>query len=236
MSGHNKWSKIHRKKGVADQQRGNLFTKLGKGIALAAKKGNSGDPDTNFSLRMAIDKARQANMPKDNIKRAIDRGMGKGEAGFLEEVTLEGYDPSGVAVVVNIVTDNRNRTVSELKNLFEKSGGSLAEPGSVLYQFERKGVVSFSGDLDDDGFLTVIDLGAEDVEREGDGGVVICSPESVSVLAEKLGKLNLADIDASVMYQPTTPLSVENLVSVEDFLDKIDEHEDVQEVFSNVAS
>lgn len=236
MSGHNKWSKIHRKKGVADQQRGNLFTKLGKAIALAAKKGNSDDPDTNFSLRMAIDKARQANMPKDNIKRAIDRGMGKGEAGSLEEVTLEGYGPSGVAVIVDIVTDNRNRTVAELKNLFEKSGGSLAEPGSVLYQFERKGIVSFSGDLEDEGFLAVIDLGAEDVEREGEGGVVICPPESVSILAEEIGKLNLTNIDVSVMYQPTTPLSVENLASVEDFLDKVDEHEDVQEVFSNVAS
>ena len=234
MSGHNKWSKIHRKKEIEDQRRGTEFTKLGKAIALAAKKGGSGDPNTNFALRLHLERAKQANMPKETIQRAIDRGLGKEGEGELEELTLEGYGPQGVAVVVEVVTDNRNRAVSEIKNMFEKSGGSLAEPGAVLYQFERRGVVSFEGTLSEEAFLRVVDAGAEDLEQEEGSGVVICDPGAVPAVVAALVELGVAGIDASTMYRAN--VEVASPESVGGFLEKLQGQDDVQEVYSNVAT
>lgn len=173
MSGHNKWSKIHRQKSVADSKKGALFTKLGNAITVAAKTGG-GDPDANFQLRLAIDKAKQVSMPKDNIERAIKRGTGELAGGTIEEILYEGYGPGGTAFLIETLTDNRNRTSSEIKHLLTKHGGSLGAPGSVLWMFDKKGVVHIKN-INDDLQLELIDLGASDFEKD-ENGVTIYSP------------------------------------------------------------
>ena len=168
MSGHSKWASIKHKKAATDAKRGQLFTKLARAIAVAAREGG-GDPDANYTLAAAIEKARGYSMPKDNIQRAIDRGTGAGDGGAIERVVYEGYGPGGVAVLVEALTDNRNRTSAELRNAFDKHGGSLGEPGSVAWQFERKGVITVDGErYSEDDLLAAIDAGAEDVATDGD--------------------------------------------------------------------
>ncbi len=236
MSGHNKWSKIHRKKEIQDQKKGGLFTKLGRNITIAVKKGGSGDPENNFALRLAIEKARAANMPKDNIKRAIDRGLGKTGEGEMVELTLEGYGPDGVAIIVEAITDNRNRTVAEIKNLFDKSGGSLAEPGSVMYQFERKGLISCQQELSEDLVLELIDLGVEDVETEEGKSLLIVKPESVKMVAETLKERGFDEgIEMELVYMPKLEKTGVNQEIVGKFLARLREMDDVQEVYANVS-
>ena len=200
MSGHSKWSKIKRKKGVNDARRSANFTKLANAISLAARGGS--DPDTNFKLKMAIDKAKSNSLPKDNIDRAIKRGTGEIEGQQIEELTYEGYGPEGVAIIVEIVTDNKNRSSQEVKHILSKYGGKLAGPGSVMWQFDYKGVVTLELDkLDDDTQLLLIDAGAEDIKTDG-GITLITQTDNLNILKNKVVELKLPLIDHILEYVP----------------------------------
>jgi YebC/PmpR family DNA-binding regulatory protein len=236
MSGHSKWSTIKRKKGAADAKRGKLFTKLIREIATAASLGG-GDADANPRLRLAIDKARGANMPKDNIERAIKKGTGEGEGGRFEEVTYEGYGPAGVAVLVRALTDNRNRTVGEIRHVFSKFGGNLGEAGCVAFLFEQRGVIALEGDVDlDRVFEVALEAGAEDViEGEGGGLEIVTSSEvfeAVRGAAEAAGfELALAE----VTMRPSSTIRVEGadaeaMIRLAEALEDLD---DVQDVYAN---
>ncbi len=235
MSGHSKWSTIKRKKGAADAKRGKLFTKLIREIATAAGIGG-GDPDANPRLRLAIDKARGANMPKDNIERAIKKGTGEGEGERFEEVTYEGYGPGGVAVMLRTLTDNRNRTVGEIRHAFTKHGGNLGEAGCVAYLFEKRGVIALDGEFDlEQLYELALEAGAEDV-IEGEGGVeVVTEPDTFEPVRDAIagGGLHLAD--AEVTMRPSTTVSVqgneaEGMIRLAEALEDLD---DVQEVYAN---
>jgi len=238
MSGHSKWSTIKRKKGVADAKRGAIFTRLAREIVIAAREGG-GDPDSNFRLRLAVDKARAENMPKDNIERAIKRGSGEDKEGAaFETVTYEGYVGHGVAVMVSTVTDNRNRTVSDLRHALSKAGGNMAEPGAVGWQFEQIAYFSFpSSALDfDKAFELGIEGGANDVV-EDDGIIEITAPvESFKILADALHKANVQPDEAGLRMSPTQEmeLSVNDTLSVLKALDTIEDIDDVQDVYSNL--
>lgn len=232
MSGHSKWSTIKRQKGVADAKRGNLFTKLGNSIAIAVRESGNGDPDTNFKLRLAMEKAREANMPKDNIQRSIDRGKGVGGAAALSSAVFEGFGPGGVAVIVETITDNTTRTGSELRNYFEKHGGRLAGPGAVAYMFTRVGEIELPKDKSFDEIFTLAsEAGAEDIEETQDGFLVYTKPEDLHRVAEKLGK------NGSLAFRPNkeSTTSVSDPAQLENFLSAIDELDDVQDVFVNLA-
>ncbi len=235
MSGHSKWSTIKRKKGAADAKRGKLFTKLIREIATAAGLGG-GDPDSNPRLRLAIDKARGANMPKDNIERAIKKGTGEGDGERFEEVTYEGYGPGGVAVMLRTLTDNRNRTVGEIRHAFTKHGGNLGEAGCVAYLFEKRGVIALDGDLDLDRIYELaLDAGAEDV-IEGDGSVeVVTDPDAFEPVRDAIAAGGLELAGAEVTMRPSTTVAVaggeaEGMIRLAEALEDLD---DVQEVYAN---
>lgn len=232
MSGHSKWSTIKHKKAARDHARGNVFTKMANAISVAVKTGGSGDPDINFSLRLAIDKARAVNMPNVNINRAIDKGLGKSEEGELSELLLEGYGPEGIAMVVEAVTDNHNRTVAEVKNIFDKAGGSLGEPGSVMYQFDRVGEISFAGKISEDDILMVIDMGAIDVVQEDEGGYVYCKVESM-VEVVKYMKDKYKEVEGSIIYKPKMRANPSNTSRVEALRASLEDNDDVQNVYDN---
>jgi YebC/PmpR family DNA-binding regulatory protein len=187
MSGHSKWSSIKHKKGAADAKRGKLFTKLARAITVAARDGG-GDPDGNPTLATAVQKARDASMPKDNIQRAIDRGSGVGaDAGAIEQILFEGYGPGGAAILVEALTDNRNRASADVRHMFSKHHGSLGEPGSVAWIFEKRGVVVVDGGrYDEDDLIVAIDAGAEDVREDGDLVRAICAPADLSAVRDAL--------------------------------------------------
>ena len=193
MSGHSKWSQIKRQKGAADVKRGVVFTKMTKEIMLAAKEGG-GDPDANFRLRLAMDRARAVNMPRDNIQRAIDRATGGGEGAALESIVYEGYAPGGVSVMIEAATDNRNRTVSEIRAAFTRGGGKLGESGSVQWLFEQKGVIEIDtkGKDPDAIQLAAIDAGAEDVEVEPGLATVYTTPTSFERVKKSAGRSDIA--------------------------------------------
>ncbi len=235
MSGHSKWSTIKRKKGAADAKRGKLFTKLIREIATAAGIAG-GDPDANPRLRLAIDKARGANMPKDNIERAIKKGTGEGEGERFEEVTYEGYGPGGVAVMLRTLTDNRNRTVGEIRHAFTKHGGNLGEAGCVAYLFEKRGVIALDGDFDlEQLYELALEAGAEDV-IEGEGGVeVVTEPDAFEPVRDAISGGGLALADAEVTMRPSTTVAVqgseaEGMIRLAEALEDLD---DVQEVYAN---
>jgi YebC/PmpR family DNA-binding regulatory protein len=238
MSGHSKWSTIKRKKGATDAKRGAIFTRLTREIVLAARDGG-GDPASNFRLRLAVDKARAENMPKDNIERAIKRGTGEDKEGVaFESITYEGYVGHGVAVMVETVTDNRNRTVSDLRHALTKAGGNMAEPGAVGWQFEQISYFSFpSSAMDfDKAFELGIEGGADDVLEE-DGFIEITAPvESFKILADALHEANVQPEDAGLRMIPTQEmeLSPEDTVSVLKTLETIEDLDDVQNVYSNL--
>jgi YebC/PmpR family DNA-binding regulatory protein len=237
MSGHSKWSTIKRQKGAADQKRGMLFTKLSNAISVAAKAGGSADPAMNFRLRLAIDAAKAANMPKDNIERAIARAAGKGEQTLVEQV-YEGFGPGGFSIIVEAVTDNTNRTSSEIRGIFEKNGGSFANPGAVSYQFEPKGeiIVSKNSDLDDV-FMTAADNGAEDVREEEEGLVVYTTQDGLSSVQKALNEKGFAIENASLTRIPTTMLEVPDEDTKQkaiNLIEKLEEHPDVTEVYENL--
>ncbi|KKU91875.1 MAG: transcriptional regulator [Microgenomates group bacterium GW2011_GWA1_48_10] len=243
MSGHSKWSTIKRQKGVADAKRGNLFTKLGNAITIAVREGGGGDPNFNFKLRLAVEKAREANMPKDNIQRAIDKGLGKGEGGALETAVFEGFGPAGVAVIVETITDNTNRTAGELRNFFDKHGGSLGGPGSVAYLFKKVGCLRLLGNLGslspDEVLEKAAEAGAEDVENGEGEFLVYTKVEDLHRVKERLTEQGLTVASAEVVYRPNR----ETMVDLEDsgkrleisrFLEGLEELDDVQNVFVNV--
>ena len=235
MSGHSKWSTIKHKKAAMDAKRGNIFTKLATVIAVAVKKGGSGDPEINFSLRLAIERARAANMPNVNIERAIDRGLGKGDGGELSEFVLEGYGPGGVAIVIEIVTDNRNRIVAQVNTMLDKAGGSLAEPGSVLYLFSRVGRVDYGGKLKEDDTLELIELGAADWEEEEQGGVIWTELGKENDVAKYMMEKGYKKVEVEVMYKPSLVVEVgEKRKIIENLLEQLEENDDVQGVYANI--
>lgn len=235
MSGHSKWSTIKRQKGVEDKKRGLTFSKLSRAISVAAKSGP--DPESNFKLRLALEEAKTANMPKETIKRAIERGSGRGEQASFEEVTYEGYGPAGVAILAEVLTDNRNRAVALLKNIFERSGGNLASPGSVSFQFKKSGLITIKKPQDSDqAILSIIDLGVEDVEKAEDAIEVYTKPADLEKIKEKLKDLGLEVLTAQIYMRPKTTVAVKDKKEAQRILrlmESLEEQEEVQRVFAN---
>lgn len=234
MSGHSKWSTIKRQKETTDLKKGAVFSKLARAITIAARSG--ADPESNFKLRLAIEKARQVNMPKENIDRAIAKVKGGGE-GQLEEVVYEGYGPAGIAVVVEAVTDNKNRTTAEIKNLFERGGGSLGSPGSVAYQFKSMGLLTVEKTSSvEEQILTIIDLGVEDVQEAQDAIEVYVQPKDLVNVKEKLVQGRFKVLSAELVRQPINEVKIGNVEKarrVLKFMDSFSEHEDIQRIFAN---
>ena len=237
MSGHSKWSSIKHKKGAADAKRGQLFSKLTRAIIVAAREGGP-DPDGNATLATAIQKARDNSMPKENIERAIARGSGAtadGEA--YETVTYEGYGDGGVAVFVEALTDNRNRTAAEIRHIFAKHDGNLGTSGAVAWLFERKGVVIVPGSVDEDELtLVAADGGAEDVEADGSGYEVISAPEELATVRAALENAGIAFESAELTMLPKTTVAVEDETTAKKLLrlmDALEENDDVQAVYAN---
>jgi len=238
MSGHSKWSSIKHKKGAADAKRGQLFTKLTRALIVAAKDGGP-DPAANLALQNAIEKARAASMPKDNIERAIARGSGTGaDAASYEHISYEGYGPGGVAVYVDVLTDNRNRTAGEVRHIFARHDGNLAESGAVAWLFERKGVVLVDRDSTDEDELTLAaaDAGAEDVAGEGSSFEVTCAPEDLNAVREALETAGISVSDAEVTMLPKTTVEIDDesvARKVLKLIDGLEENDDVQDVYAN---
>jgi YebC/PmpR family DNA-binding regulatory protein len=238
MSGHSKWSSIKHKKGAADAKRGQLFTKLTRALIVAAKDGGP-DPASNLSLQNAIDKARAASMPKDNIERAIARGAGTGaDAATYEHISYEGYGPAGVAVYVDVLTDNRNRTAGEVRHIFARADGNLAESGAVAWLFERKGVILVdAGTVDEDELmLAAADAGADDITEEGSSFEVICAPEDLHAVRDALEAAGIAVADAEATMVPKTTVAIEDEATAKKILrliDSLEENDDVQDVYAN---
>ncbi|MGF7229482.1 MAG: YebC/PmpR family DNA-binding transcriptional regulator [Candidatus Saccharibacteria bacterium] len=205
MSGHSKWSTIKREKGAKDAARGALFTKLGNAIALAARGG--ADIDMNFALRLAIDKAKAANMPTANIQRSIDRGSGKLGGAQIQEVMYEGYGPGGVAILVECATDNLNRTYPEVKLAFSKHGGNIAEKGAVAFQFDRKGMIRVKGG-GDDLMMQVLEAGAEDMQDEGEESVIYTDPKELAKVRDALNAAGVELIEAELTFVPNNTVEV----------------------------
>ncbi len=235
MSGHSKWSTIKRAKGAADAKRGKVFTKLGREITLAARDGG-GDPAANPSLRLAVQKARDQNMPVDNIERAIKRGTGESTAGALEEMTLEGYSPGGAAMLLKIVTDNRNRTVSEVRSIFTKNNASMGEVGCVTWIFQKEGIIAVEADGDTDEIeLAAIDAGAEDVKVD-DGIVEIhTKPEVLEAARKSLEESGISVSSAEVTLVPQNKANLDEKTGLQTLklIDKLEDIDDVQQVFTN---
>lgn len=236
MSGHSKWSTIKRQKGANDAKRGAIFTKIGNQIAVAARAGT--DPSTNSTLAMVIEKAKAANMPTSNIERAIQRVSDK-NAAILEEITYEGYGPGGIAIIVEVATDNKNRTYPEIRHTFTKTGGSMAEPGSVAFQFTRRGVIRVKlaeGADPDEALLGVLDAGAEDATQEDDQLVVYCEAKSLHQVRNNLINADFVVIDAELSYVPNTTITItdpEVARKVIKLMDALDDLDDVVATHSN---
>nr|WP_321503511.1 YebC/PmpR family DNA-binding transcriptional regulator [uncultured Dethiosulfovibrio sp.] len=236
MSGHSKWANIKHRKAAQDAKRGNLFQKLVKAIIIAAKEGG-GDPSTNVRLKAALDRAKAASVPANNIDRAIKRGTGEIEGALYEELVYEGYGPEGVAVIIECLTDNKNRTTPEIRVLLDRSGGSLGATGSVSWMFERRGVINLSGDsLDEEELMeAALECGAEDVERD-DGFVVYTNPSDLNEVKEALEARGYGIENAESQMVPKTTVVVSNPDKAKKILklmDMIESHDDVQSVASN---
>ncbi len=237
MSGHSKWATIKHAKGAADAKRGQLFTKFIKEISIAARMGG-GNPDSNPRLRTAMLKARAANMPKDNIERAIKKGTGELGASVFEELIYEGYGPGGVAVLVEVLTDNKNRAAANVRNLFSKNGGNLGSTGSVAYMFKRKGVIEYDAEVTDEDTVMEIALeaGAEDVASEGGVITVTTDPADFDKTLEALQAKGLESVSAEISMVPDTysELDTETTKKVLKLIDRLEEDDDVQNVFTNI--
>jgi YebC/PmpR family DNA-binding regulatory protein len=235
MSGHSKWATIKHKKGALDAKRGKIFTRLIKEISIAAK--NGGDPDTNPRLRGAIAAAKAENMPADNIKRAIQRGTGELPGATYEEFSLEGYGPGGAAVLLDINTDNRNRTVSEIRHAFGKNGGNMAEAGAVSWMFHKKGdiVVLKTAAKEDDLMGIVLEAGAEDVRDDGDNWEVLSEPSVYEAVLEAVKKAGIEPVSSSVSMIPQNYIKLEGAAASQmiRLMEALEEHDDVQNVHSN---
>ncbi|MEJ5224862.1 MAG: YebC/PmpR family DNA-binding transcriptional regulator [Anaerolineales bacterium] len=238
MSGHSKWSTIKRKKGVADAKRGAVFTRLTREIVMAARDGG-GDPETNFRLRLAVEKARGENMPKDNIERAIRRGTGEDKEGnAFEEITLEGYAPHGAALMIECVTDNRNRTVADVRHALSKHGGNMAEGGAVAWQFDRKSYFTFpASKLDyDKAFELAIEAGADDVVQDEEDIEIIGPVEAFKTISDALRAAKVQPEEAGLRLIPKQEmeLGVEETLQVMKVIEAVEDLDDVQNVYHNV--
>ncbi|HUS05985.1 MAG TPA: YebC/PmpR family DNA-binding transcriptional regulator [Bryobacteraceae bacterium] len=235
MSGHSKWATIKHKKAALDAKRGKSFTRIIKEIMIAAR--NGGDPDMNPRLRTAVLAAKAASMPADNIKRAIMRGTGELEGGQIDEIMYEGYGPGGAAVVVMAATDNRNRTVSEIRHAFSKNGGNLGEQGSVAWMFDRKGQILIEKDKakEDDLMALVLEAGADDLRDEGENWEVLSAPENHPKVLEAIQKAGIPTVSAEVSMIPKNLVKVEgkHASAMLRLTEVLEEHDDVQNVFSN---
>ena len=236
MSGHSKWSTIKRKKGAEDAKRGKIFTRLAKDITLAAKSG--GDINANPSLRTAVDKAKAENMPKDNIERAIKKGTGELEGGELEEITYEAYAPHGVAMLIQCLTDNRNRTLSDVRRVFNKHGGNLAEQGAVGWMFDQKGylTVSAEGVDGDEVFMAALEAGADDVQISDDVIEIYTAPADLHTVRSALETAGYKVDETELGQFPKNEieLSVSDTLSIMNIVDMVEESDDVDKVFTNL--
>lgn len=238
MSGHSKWATIHRQKEAADQKRGQIFTKVANAITVAVREGGGiADPNLNFRLRLALEKAKEVNMPKENIQRAIDRAIGVGEGKSLEEVTYEGYAPGGVAIIVEAATDNRQRTVQEVKNIFERGGGSLGTPGAVSFLFKKMGMILVEkGENTENTILKLIDLGVEEVEEVEDGIESYIPVELLEEIKNKISQSGIKIIKSELTLRPISYVPINDSKTAEKILnlmDKLDSHNDVIKVYAN---
>ncbi len=243
MSGHSKWSTIKRQKGAADIKRGMTFTKIANTITIATKLGGSGDPDSNPRLRMALESARSANMPKDNVQRAIDRGLGKLPGQHIEEVAYEGFGPGHVAFLLEGLTDNKLRTAQEIKNLFERNGGNVVGQGSVSYMFDKKGEIKIKGKGGDkeDEELELIDLGAEDIEDFEEEGiqkylVYVESPE-LFTMGNKITQSGFEVESQEIIFRPNTTVEIQDEAlakKILTFIQTLEDNDDIQNVFTNL--
>lgn len=227
MSGHSKWSTIKRQKGVKDAARGAVFTKLGNNIAVAARGG--ADPEMNFSLRLAIDKAKSANMPLANIQRSIDRGSGKLGGAQIQEVMYEGYGPGGVAIMVECATDNLNRTYPEVRLAFSKHGGNMAEKGAVAFQFDRKGMIRVKGS-GDDLMLQAIDAGAEDMQEEDGESIIYTDPKELNKVRTNLQTAGTEILEAELTYTPNNTVALTDKETAGKIMRLMDALEDIDDV------
>lgn len=236
MSGHSKWATIKHKKGAADKARGKLFAKLARQIEVAARAGG-GDIDANATLRTMVLKAKSAQMPKDAIDRAIKRGIGENDGANYESITYEGYAPGGVALLVDVLTDNRNRTASDVRGAFSKYGGSLAEPGAVSWQFSRRGVILASGKVDEDTVMNAaLEAGADDVVRDGDSWRVTTDPSDVYEVKDALvgAGIDVLSAESTMVSSTTIEVSdVDDARSILRIMDVLEENDDVQDVYAN---
>lgn len=237
MSGHSKWATIRHKKGAQDAKRGKIFTKLIKEITVSARLGG-GDVDANPRLRTAVLKARTANMPKDNVERAIKKGTGEIEGVDYLEITYEGYGPGGVAIMVDALTDNKNRTAADVRSIFSKGGGNLGETGCVGYLFQRRGVVTYPADsyTEDQILEQALEAGADDVVTEGDNIAVTCSPDGFHNVVSTMQEAGFEHQDASLTMVPdaTVSLDAEGTQKAMKLIEALDDHDDVQEVYTNL--
>ncbi|HEV8192857.1 MAG TPA: YebC/PmpR family DNA-binding transcriptional regulator [Ktedonobacterales bacterium] len=240
MSGHSKWAQIKRQKGVNDARRGQLFTRLGRELVVAVREGGGPDPEANFRLRMAVQRARDANMPTDNIERTIKRAAGGGEGASFEEITYEGYAPGGAAIMVQAMTDNRNRTVAEVRNVFNKNGGNMGEAGCVDWIFEQKGVieVAVDGHDPDELALEAIDAGADDVDEPGDGDetmTLYTDPSQLDEVRKALEAKKLVLTRAESTLVPKTKIDLDEKAALQTLrlMDRLEDLDDVQNVYTN---
>jgi YebC/PmpR family DNA-binding regulatory protein len=236
MSGHSKWATIKHKKGALDAKRGKIFTRIIREIIMAARLGG-GDPDKNPRLRKAVAEAKANNMPSDNVKRAIQRGTGELPGATYEEMTMEGYGPGGVAVLVELTTDNRNRTVSEIRHAFSKNGGNLGEAGSVAWMFKKKGdiVVGKNAAKEDDLMNIVLEAGGDDLKDDGENWEIVTDPNAFEAVTEALKKANITPISAEVGMIPDNYIKLEGAQAntMIRLIDALEEMDDVQHVYSN---
>jgi YebC/PmpR family DNA-binding regulatory protein len=239
MSGHSKWAQIKRKKGVNDSKRGQIFTRLGRDITIATREGGSGDPDANFQLRLAVDKARGANMPKDNIERAIQRGMGhSGEGGQLEDISYEAYGPGGTALIVQVLTDNRNRAASEVRRVITRAGANLASAGSVAWMFDKRGIftIPVKGKSAEDVELELIDAGVDDIQADKEMVEAYVAPEHLRSVRDELQKRQIPIESAEITLVAKNPadISPEEAVRTMQLVEQLEELDDVQKVITNM--
>jgi YebC/PmpR family DNA-binding regulatory protein len=237
MAGHSHWARIKHKKGVVDARRGKLLSKLSRAIIIAARSGG-GDPNMNLKLRYAIDKARQVSMPKDNIERAIKRGTGEAGEGSLDEITYEGIGPGGIAYLVDCVTDNRNRTAAEIRKLFERGGGKMGSAGNVAFRFALKGLFTVNAEgIDEDSLMMIVlDAGADDLKRSDDAYEITCDPAMFAKVQDALQENNVETQVSELTQIPIAPIDVdvETARKVLRLMENLDDHEDVQNVYSDM--
>ena len=238
MSGHSKWHNIQAKKGKTDAARGKIFTKIGREIAIAVREGGS-NPESNSKLKDIIAKAKANNMPNDNIQRSIKKAAGEGTGAVYEEITYEGYAPGGVAIIAQVVTDNRNRTSSDVRHIFDKNGGSMGTPGSVSYMFDNKGVIVIEkepGMDEDEMMMTALDAGAEDMKAADDVFEIYTAPNDFSAVRESLEKAGYAFLSADKQMIPQNTVAIadpDTQNKVQTLLDMLDDNDDVTEVYHN---